>query len=406
MSTAAPLPTRQPIYRRAVFTFSASHFLNDLMTTGLVPALVVMYKQAFHLNYTQSTLIVLVSYLTSSVAQPIFGALSDRKPRVWWLSVGLFFSCLGLALTGAVDSLGLLLVCVAVSGFGSGAFHPEASRGTHLAAGGKKGLAQSIFQVGGNAGQACGPMMIPLFLHRTGIHGLLWFLPVAVLSLGLTGQILGWINRRIVAERTARKVGQGENNIPGVILLVLLIIFRSWCQVGVVVFLPFYMHHLSLEASEWLNFVFVGAGALGTFLGGMWSDKLGLKRLLVGSMFAATPFAILFPFTHGGVLAVFDLLLFGFCVLSSFAVTVVYMQKLLPKNVAMASGLSIGFGVGAGGIGATLMGSISDAFGVPLVFTILSVLPLVCALIGLFLPSDRGPALSSPGDAGQLKTTS
>ncbi|WP_051375392.1 MFS transporter [Alicyclobacillus pomorum] len=377
---------KSPIFRRAVFTFSGAHFLNDLMTTGLVPALVVMYKQAFDLNYTQSSLIVLVSYLTSSVMQPIFGALTDRKPRVWLLTLGLFLSCLGLGLTGEVHSFPWLLVCVALSGLGSGAFHPEASRGTHLAAGGKKGLAQAIFQVGGNAGQACGPLIIPLFLSRTGIHGLLWFVPLAILSLGLTGQILGWLGHRVQETSAKRKEAVGTNNIPGVILLILVIILRSWCQVGVVVFLPFFLHE-SLEASEWLNFVFVGAGALGTFIGGIWSDKIGMKRLLVGSMFAATPFAILLPYVHG-VFALLDLLLFGFSVLASFAVSVVYMQRLLPRNIAMASGLSIGFGVGAGGIGATFMGSISDVFGVPAVFTVISMLPLIAAVIGLFLPSD------------------
>ncbi len=356
------------------------------MTTGLVPALVVMYKQAFDLNYTQSSFIVLVSYLTSSVMQPIFGALTDRKPRVWLLTLGLFLSCLGLGLTGGVHSFPWLLVCVALSGFGSGAFHPEASRGTHLAAGSKKGLAQAIFQVGGNAGQACGPLMISLFLSRTGIHGLLWFVPVAILSLGLTGQILGWLSRRVQDTSGKRKEAVGTNNIPGVILLIIVIILRSWCQVGVVVFLPFFMHE-SLEASEWLNFVFVGAGALGTFLGGIWSDKIGMKRLLVGSMFVATPFALLLPYIHG-IFALLDLLLFGFSVLASFAVSVVYMQRLLPRNIAMASGLSIGFGVGAGGIGATFMGSISDVFGVPAVFSVLSILPLLAAIIGLFLPSD------------------
>ncbi|GMA51785.1 MFS transporter [Alicyclobacillus contaminans] len=385
--TASVSTAPAPIFRRAVFTFSSAHFINDLMTTGLVPALVVLYKQAFHLNYTQSSMIVLVSYLTSSIMQPIFGAVTDRKPRVWLFMVGLFLSCLGLGLTGIVHSYGWLLVCVAISGFGSGAFHPEASRGTHLASGGKKGLAQAIFQVGGNAGQACGPLLIPLFLSRTGIHGLAWFIVLALLSLILTGNILGWLSHRVQEASAVRKQVIGENHIPGVIALVSVIVLRSWCQVGVVVFLPFYMHQ-SLSTSEWLNFVFVGAGALGTFLGGVWSDRIGMKRLLVGSMFIATPFALLLPYVHG-VLALVDLLLFGFSVLASFAVSVVYMQRLLPRNIAMASGLSIGFGVGAGGIGATFMGGLSDVFGVPLVFTVLSVLPLLGGLISLLIPTDR-----------------
>ncbi len=390
MTNAKPLP----IYRRAVFTISGAHFLNDLVTTGMVPALVVLYKQAFQLNYTQSTLIVLVSYITSSVAQPLFGMFTDRHPRVWWFTIGVFLSITGLALTGIAPSLPWLLLFVGISGLGSGAFHPEASRGTHLASGGKKGLAQAIFQVGGNSGQAVGPLMIPLFLVHTGIKGLVWFLPVAILSLLYTGQLLRWLNRSVKETSKSQMQLQGENNLTGVILLSAIIILRSWCQIGVVVFLPFYLHHLSIQASETLNFVFVGAGALGTFIGGMWSDRLGLKRLLLVSMFVATPFAILFPYLSG-FLSYVDLLLFGFSVLSSFSVTVVYMQKLLPKNIALASGLSIGFGVGAGGIGSIFMGSLSDMWGVSIVFGILSLLPLLGGIIAIFLPSDRSRALTA-----------
>ncbi len=390
MTNAKPLP----IYRRAVFTISGAHFLNDLVTTGMVPALVVLYKQAFQLNYTQSTLIVLVSYITSSVAQPLFGMFTDRHPRVWWFTIGVFLSITGLALSGIAPSLPWLLLFVGISGLGSGAFHPEASRGTHLASGGKKGLAQAIFQVGGNTGQAVGPLMIPLFLVHTGIKGLVWFLPVAILSLLYTGQLLRWLNRSVKETSKSQMQLQGENNLTGVILLSAIIILRSWCQIGVVVFLPFYLHHLSIQASETLNFVFVGAGALGTFIGGMWSDRLGLKRLLLVSMFVATPFAILFPYLSG-FLSYVDLLLFGFSVLSSFSVTVVYMQKLLPKNIALASGLSIGFGVGAGGIGSIFMGSLSDWLGVSIVFGLLSILPLLGGIIAIFLPSDRSRALTA-----------
>ncbi|KPV42124.1 MFS transporter [Alicyclobacillus ferrooxydans] len=371
--------------RRAVFSLSGTHFLNDLVTSGMVPALVVMYKHALHLNYTQSTLVVLVSYLTSSVMQPIFGTLTDKKPRVWLLGAGVFLAVLGLALTGFVHSLPWLLICIAISGLGSGAFHPEASRGTHLAAGSRRGMAQSIFQVGGNAGQAFGPLMIPLFLASTGLKGLLWFIPVAILALGLGAQITPWLNRRVAESAGRRRQITGENNIPGVIVLVIIIILRSWCQVGVVVFLPFYFHNLSIQTSELFNFVFMGAGALGTFIGGVVSDRIGQKRLMMLSMLIATPFALLFPHTHG-VVAVLVLLFFGFSVLSSFAVTVVLMQMLLPKNIALASGLSIGFGVGAGGIGATFLGGISDLFGVPTVFAILSFLPLIGAVLSAFLP--------------------
>ncbi|MBB2482363.1 MFS transporter [Bacillus sp. APMAM] len=379
----------EPLYRRGIFTFSGAHFLNDLVTTGMVPALVVLYKHALDLNYTQSTLIVLMSYLTSSVSQPLFGLFADRKPKVWLFSVGLFCSIMGLALTAIAPSLPWLLLFISISGLGSGAFHPEASRATHLASGTKKGLAQAIFQVGGNSGQAFGPLIISIFIIHSGIHSLIWLIPVAFLSLILTGQILPWLGGKLKATKVnTKKVGKGTNNYLGASLLSCVIILRSWCQIGVVVFLPFYLHNLSVQQSEILSFVFVGAGALGTFVGGILSDKVGMKRLLVSSMLLATPFALIFPYVHG-VLSVLDLLLFGFCVLSSFSVSVVYMQRMLPENIGLASGLSIGFGVGAGGIGSVFMGGISDIFGVATVFTILSLLPLAGSLISVFLPSDR-----------------
>lgn len=373
---------------KAISTFSLSHFLNDLVTTGMVPALVVLYKQAFQLNYTQSTLIVLVSYLTSSITQPIFGMLTDKKPRVWFYPLGVFLSVSGLALTGIAPSYPWLLLFVAISGFGSGIFHPEASRGTHLAAGNRKGFSQALFQVGGNAGQAFGPLMIPLFLIFTGIEGLIWLLPVAFLTLFVTIPYVPWLkeNARIM-KKSAKKIA-GKNRPFSAALLVLIITLRSFCQVGVVIFLPFYLTDMSLEKVEILNFLFVGAGALGTLIGGISSDRIGMKRILVSSMALATPFSLLFA-RLDGVLAIIDLFLFGFFVLSSFSVSVVYMQRLLPQNVALASGLSIGFGVGAGGIGSIIMGGMSDLFGVNTVFILLSLLPLIGAFLSIFLPSEK-----------------
>lgn len=373
---------------KAISTFSLSHFLNDLVTTGMVPALVVLYKQAFQLNYTQSTLIVLVSYLTSSITQPIFGMLTDKKPRVWFYPLGVFLSVSGLALTGIAPSYPWLLLFVAISGFGSGIFHPEASRGTHLAAGNRKGFSQALFQVGGNAGQAFGPLMIPLFLIFTGIEGLIWLLPVAFLTLFVTVPYVPWLKENARIMKKSKKKIAGKNRPFSAALLVLIITLRSFCQVGVVIFLPFYLTDMSLEKVEILNFLFVGAGALGTLIGGISSDRIGMKRILVSSMALATPFSLLFAYLDG-VLAIIDLFLFGFFVLSSFSVSVVYMQRLLPQNVALASGLSIGFGVGAGGIGSIIMGGMSDLFGVNTVFTLLSLLPLIGAFLSIFLPSEK-----------------
>ncbi len=373
---------------KAISTFSLSHFLNDLVTTGMVPALVVLYKQAFQLTYTQGTMIVLVSYLTSSITQPLFGILTDKKPKVWFYPLGVFLSVAGLALTGIAPSFLWLLLFVAISGFGSGIFHPEASRGTHLAAGDHKGFSQALFQVGGNAGQAFGPLMIPLFLIFTGIEGLIWLLPVAFLSLLITVPYVPWLKENAQKMKKSAQKLMGRNRPFAATLLVVIITLRSFCQVGVVIFLPFYLTDMSLAKVEVMNFLYVGAGALGTLIGGMISDRIGLKRILVGSMALATPFSLIFASLEG-VWAIIVLFLFGFFVLSSFSVTVVYMQRLLPQNVALASGLSIGFGVGAGGIGSIIMGGLSDLFGVDTVFILLSLLPLIGAMLSLFLPGDR-----------------
>jgi FSR family fosmidomycin resistance protein-like MFS transporter len=386
---------RVGITKRAVWNLSAAHLMNDLMTAGIVPALLPLYRAAFHLSYTQAGLIVLVSFLTSSVFQPVFGFVSDRRPRVWFLPLGVFLSCAGLALTGIAPSYPWLLFFIALSGLGSGAFHPEASRGTHLAAGNAKGMAQAIFQVGGNAGQALGPMMVPLLILATGLRGLLLFLVLAGAALFVTWRLLPWYRTRVAKYRMDKKKVEGRNRIAGVSLLVMVVVLRSWCQIGVTGFLPFFYarQQIPLSRSEWFNFLFLAAGAVGTFIGGTLSDQRGKKWLLVGSMALSVPFAWILPYAKG-VWAALDLILFGFLVLSSFAVTVVYAQWLLPRNIGLASGLMIGFGVGAGGIGATLLGYIADRFGVATVFKGLVFLPATAALLSVFLTDDRALAKS------------
>ncbi len=399
MSTQVAATPARSMYARGVWTFGSTHFLNDLMTTGIVPALLPLYKAAFHLNYLQASLIVLVSYLTSSIMQPVLGIWTDRKSLVWLLPLGVFLSNLALALTGAAPSYIWVLILVGLSGLGSAAFHPEAARGTYFASGTSRGLAQAIFQVGGNSGQAVGPLLIPLFLLHTGIHGLLWLLVLAVVAIFLAGQIVPWYRDEVRShQKTVRQI-QGDNRWGGMILLVLIIILRSWSQIGVAAFLPFILQRqMSLGSAEIVDFIFLGAGAVGTFLGGMVSDRMSKKSVILTSLVGAIPFALMLPHVHSDWATAVVLLLFGFFVLSSFAVTVVYAQMLLPRNLALASGLNIGFGVGAGGIGAMVLGAVSDHYGVGVVFQILSVLPLFAAALAVFLPRDkRGGSWMSRG---------
>ncbi|MBM7646167.1 FSR family fosmidomycin resistance protein-like MFS transporter [Scopulibacillus daqui] len=376
--------------KKELFSLGTTHFINDLMTTGIVPALMPLYKEAFHLSYTQAGAILLVSSLTSSVMQPFFGLFTDKSPKPWFLPLGIFITGLGLALSGFMPSYWLLLVMIGISGIGSGIFHPEASRGAHLAAGQAKGTAQAIFQVGGNFGQAVGPLMLPLFLLATGIKGLGWFLLFGLAGSLIIVKILPWYKQSLEEGKKRKKAVEGKTHILGLVGLTIVVTFRSWTQIGVAGFLPFYYlhHNIPLKIGDILTFLFLFAGAVGTFLGGRYSDRISHKWLLFISMFITIPFAWILPHVTG-VLAIIDLLLFGFFVLSSFAITVVYGQMMLPNNIGLASGLMIGLGVGAGGIGSTLMGWISDTYGVNVVFDLFVILPILGTIITLFLPGEK-----------------
>lgn len=379
--------------RTIPWALGAAHFMNDT-ASGIVPALLPLYRAAFHLSYVQSGLVVLLTYITSSVMQPAFGWVTDRRPLTWLLPTGVAVSTLALAVSGLVPSYPWLLAVLGLSGLGSGAFHPEGSRAIYLGAPeGRKGSTQAIFQVGGNTGQAFGPLVVAGLAATWGLRGLPALTVLSAMALGLTLYVLPWYSRT-VRERTRYGPGRGRavgrDRVGAMALLVAVVVLRSWCQLGVASFLPFFYveHHLPLAHAELYTFLFLMAGAVGTFLGGALSDRIGKKNLLVWSMLASIPGAWLLPRVTG-FWAVPALLAFGFTVLSSFAVTVVFGQALLPRNIALASGLMIGLSVGAGGVGATLSGWVADRYGVATVLHLLVVLPVAAALAALWLPDDR-----------------
>ncbi|MCI1882318.1 MAG: MFS transporter [Sporolactobacillus sp.] len=376
--------------KRQLISLSLTHFINDVMTTGLVPALLPLYKETFHLNYLQSGVILFVSMVTSSVSQPIFGIITDRRPRSWFLPVGICLCGFGLTASGFAPAYWVLLLLVGISGMGSGIFHPEASRGAYMAAGTARGTAQAIFQVGGNFGQACGPLLLPLFLIATGLHGLGWFALATAAGLVLVWSVMPWYKKSLIRNKARQATIQGRNRPGSLILLTIVVIFRSWTQIGVAGFLPFlYLHQgIPLKYGDLMTFLFLAAGALGTFLGGRLSDRISHKWLLFTSMVVTIPFAWLLPHVHG-IASIIVLFLFGLFVLSSFAVTVVYGQLMFPKNIGLVSGMMVGFGIGAGGIGATLFGWLSDLYSVRMVFDLIVFLPLIASVITLFLPDQK-----------------
>lgn len=385
--------------RQAPWALGGAHFLNDT-ASGIVPALLPLYRAAFHLTYAQSGLIVLLTYVTSSLTQPLAGWVTDRRPLPWLLPLGVGLSTAALAASGLMPAYIPLLAVLAVSGLGSGVFHPEAARAVAYAAGrDNKGATQAIFQVGGNTGQAFGPLVVALLAATVGLRGVPWLIVMTGLALALTLSVLPWYAGRAedAARRRAPAGLAGRNRLGALLILVAVVTLRSWCQLGVSSFLPFYYvaRHIALAHAELYTFLFLLSGALGTYLGGTVSDRLGKKRLLFWSMLLAVPGAWALPHV-GGLFAVPVLVYFGLTVLASFAVTVVYAQTLLPRNVGLASGLMIGLSVGAGGIGATLLGLVADHFGLAAVLQSLVVLPALAAALTLALPDDRRSALWRP----------
>lgn len=370
---------------------SGAHLLNDLMI-AVIPAMLPLLQTAFQLNYAQLGMVVMVSNLMSSFIQPVFGYLTDRKPVNWLLPVGLFTVGLGLALVAIVPSYGWLLFAVALSGLGSASFHPEASKTAHLASNQNRGLSQSIFQVGGNIGQALGPLMLPLFLVYTGIDGSWWFIILALIGVLLMYRIVPWLKQRNKEENERKKKGKnGTNRIPSTIVLTLVVIFRSTVVVGISSFLPlYYVNVLDMSVSQASihAFVFLFAGALGTFCGGPLADRWGNRTIIILSTLLSIPFLLALPYVRG-VLAVIVLILLGFCLLSTNAVSVVYGQKLLPQKIGMVSGLMVGLSIGSAGIAATVLGYFADLWGMLFVFSLLAVVLSTGCLLSLFLPTDR-----------------
>jgi FSR family fosmidomycin resistance protein-like MFS transporter len=389
--------TSAPLQKRVVWTLSFGHLMNDMLTS-VVSAVAPLLVLDDHFTYGQVGLVALVANLTSSVSQPIFGALSDKKPIAWLLAVSVFLTGLGTAGLSVSHSFAAILAAVALCGLGSAVFHPEAARAAHLAAGDRKGLAQSIFQVGGNLGFALGPLVVATYLVKTGIQGTAWLVVPGAAAAAALGTIVKWYHQRVAQFQKSQRQREGENRLFALLVLLLIITIRSWVQLGIVIYLPLYYidrHLMAADMTEWSVFVFLLAGAVGTFLGGPMSDTIGKKRLISGSMVLAVPLSLLIPHVSGtfGIMVLLGAL--GFVILASFAVGVVYGQELVPRHIGMVSGLIIGLSVGAGGIGASVLGQVADAFGISTVLAVISWLPLVGALLTLLLPkeqTDRRPA--------------
>ena len=367
-----------------------SHMVTDL-SQGALPMLLPSLKTALDLSYTQIGLLVLVQNVTSSIIQPIFGAITDKMSLPWLLPVSVFLSGLGMAITGFMTSYHGLMFAVVLGGLGVAGFHPQASKSAHFVSPEAiRGRSMGVFSVGGNLGMAIGAgFMMLLMTAAGGLHNTIWFvLPGSVTA------VLLWRNLSNVSPASFRRTGEAKVavrkaiNWNMLILLLTFIFFRSTLHAGLSTYIPlYYVNYLngSPVLAGYMLSLFLGGGVFGTFLGATMSDKFGRKTIIAGSMVVVLPMVAALPYT-GGLITMALLTCIGFVLISSFATTLVLAQEMMPGYEGMASGLTIGFTIGLGGLGVTILGYIADLYGIPTIFSVLAFLPSIGLLLSLPLP--------------------
>ena len=356
---------------------------------GAIPAILPFIKTAQGLSYTAVGVLVLFTNLTSSVIQPLFGYLADLRARRWMLPLSVLLAGLGMGLTGWAGNYWIVMLLLVVMGLGIAAYHPEGYRAAASVSGQKKATGISWFSVGGNLGMALGPPIITFLVVRFGLGGSAGMIAPAL----IVGLLLLVASPQLAAgstsTRSARRVQEPGRHRPGAMaLLIVVVAIRSWMQLGFSTYIPFYyLDYLKAGPGTVasLLFVFLGAGAAGTLIGGPIADRFGARRFVIWAFLLTVPLGILF-LKASGVLAFVVLALFGAASVATFTTTVVLGQAYLPRNPGMASGLIVGFALGTGGMAVTLLGRIADAYGVPTVLWISALLPVLGLITATFLP--------------------
>ncbi|PFE02839.1 MFS transporter [Bacillus cereus] len=387
-----------PTIYRILFAISFGHFLNDSMQ-AVVPALFPILEKSMNLSYMQVGWIAFALNMTSSIMQPVFGMYSDKKPSPFLLPLGMFSSMLGMIGLAFAPNFIIVIISVLFIGLGSAVFHPEGARVAYMAAGTKRGLAQSIYQVGGNTGNSLAPIFTALIFVPFGQIGSLGFTAFAAVGIVLLIFVSKWYKNELVngaVRRKKRAALDAENAIVSthikfvIILLVFLTFVRSWYGAGIGNFYQFYLiehYGLSIKNAQYFVFAFMIAGVLGTFFGGPLADRFGKKNIIVFSMLGSAPLALLLPYVSlAWVVPLF--LCIGFISSSSFSVIVVYAQELVPGKVGMVSGLIVGLAFGLGALGAVVLGKLADVYSLQFIMVLCSCLPLI-GLTSWLLPSDR-----------------
>lgn len=397
--TSSQTSVQQLTVYSILFAVSAVHMLNDSMQV-VVSALFPIFKESLQLTYAQIGWISFTLNMTSSVMQPVVGLWSDKRPTPWLLIAGMASSMIGIAVISFAPQFWIVLLAVICIGLGSAVFHPEGSRVVYLAAGQKRGLAQSIYQVGGNFGSSLAPLMTIFIFVPLGQQGAIWGTLLAGSAIIILLYVVPWYRKQLAltgAFTIKKKAVQAS--IPavptkivyiGMGILMTIVFARSWYSAAIGSYYQFYaqeQYAISIQQAQIPLYLFMIFGVVGTFFGGVFADRIGRRMMMIVSLVGSIPLAVILP--HLPLMWVYPVIaLLGLILQSGFSVSVVYAQELMPGKVGTASGLITGFAFGMGAVGAVVLGNLADARSLDFVMILASILPFV-GLLSLILPKDR-----------------
>lgn len=395
-ASISPAATPALLVLPVVGAVSFVHLLNDLIQ-AILPAIYPMLKQDYALSFTQIGLITLIFQLTASLLQPAVGLYTDKHPKPFLLPLGMLFTLLGLVLLSVVGSFPLLLLASAMIGLGSSTFHPEASRVARMASGGRYGFAQGLFQVGGNAGSALGPLLAAIIIMPRGQGSIGWFCLFAIVGIMVLLRVSRWVvssNPRLQL-RAAATMGNGltTRQTRRALLVLALLVFSKYVYMTCLSnFYTFYLIEtfaVSVATSQLYLFLFLAAVAVGTVLGGPIGDKIGRKPVIWVSILGAAPLALLLPYSNLAGVAILTVLI-GLIMSSAFSAIIVFAQELMPAKIGMISGVFYGMMFGISGIAAALLGMLADASSISTIFKLCAWFPLL-GMLAFWLPSIPRP---------------
>jgi FSR family fosmidomycin resistance protein-like MFS transporter len=386
--------TASPLVMRIIGAVALAHLINDLIQ-AVLPSIYPMLKASYGLSFTQVGLITLTFQITASLLQPWVGYYTDRHPNPLVLPLGSICTLIGIVMLSMVGSFPMILLASALIGIGSSTFHPEASRIARLASGGRFGLAQSTFQVGGNTGSAFGPLLAAAIIIPFGQGHVAWFGLFALFSLGLLYAISRWYRTHLnlfkLKQGQAATHGLSKGRITAALAVLAFLVFSKFFYMSSITsYFTFYLiekFDLSVASSQMYLFLFLGAVAAGTFFGGPIGDRIGRKAVIWFSILGAAPFTLALPYADLFWTSILSVII-GFILASAFSAIVVYAQELVPGNVGMIAGIFFGLMFGFGGIGAALLGYLADSHGIVFVYSLCSFLPLL-GILAILLPRTK-----------------